>query len=237
MKKKIVIFTGAGVSAESGVKTFRDGKDAYWNNYSIEQVATKEGWEKDPETAFKFYNEMKNEIVKYEPNAMHIALAKLEEEYDVTIVTQNVDDLHERAGSTDVIHLHGELNKMRTTGNPDMLLDYDRDIKPGDEGEDGFPLRPHVVLFGEQPFNHTRSASEFHNADIRISIGTSFSIGYTLPLVWLSHGVRFPHGLYIDPKPAVLRNFGINDQSIMYIKKPACDAIDDMKTYIETNIK
>jgi NAD-dependent deacetylase len=237
MKKKITIFTGAGISKESGIGTFRDGDDAYWNKFKVEDVATVEGWKRDLKTAFDFYNEMRKEIGKHKPNAMHLAIADLEKEYEVIVVTQNVDDLHEKAGSTNVIHLHGEMNKMRTAGNPFMLLDYDRDLKPGDEGDDGFELRPHVVLFGEQPYNHQRATESFRDADVRIAIGTSFSVGYTIPLVWLSVGVKYPCGLYIDPKPAVLRNMQINDQSIMYIKKEATQAITDMRTYIETVTK
>jgi NAD-dependent deacetylase len=227
MKKKVVIFTGAGVSKESGIETFRDGENAYWNKYKIDDVATIDGWEKDQQKAFDFYNDMRKEISKYDPNEMHKAIANLEKDYDVTVITQNIDDLHERAGSTNVIHLHGELSKMRTFDNTHRFFNYDKDINVGDIGYDGSQLRPHVVLFGEQPYNYQDASDALISSRIKIVIGTSFNIGYTIPLVW-----AYPRGLYIDPKPSVLRNLGVNDQSITYVKKNATDAIKEMNEYI-----
>ena len=159
---------------------------------------------------------MRKDISKYEPNAMHKSIAELEKDYDVTVITQNVDDLH------------GELTKMRSTNDTHTFYTYNQDIKVGDLGNDYSQLRPHIVLFGEQPYNYTEASEALMHSKIKIVIGTSFSIGYTLPLVW-----AYPRGLYIDPKPSVLRNNGINDQSITYIKKKATYAINDMLNYIK----
>ena len=157
MKKKIVVFTGAGISKESGVDTFRDAVDGLWENHKIEEVCTMDGWRKDREKVLNFYNDRRRQMPTVQPNDAHKALAKLEELFDVTIVTQNVDDLHERAGSTNIIHLHGELTKARgsfgnggpwNVHNPVYDIGYD-DINIGDKCSKGSQLRPHIVWFSE----------------------------------------------------------------------------------------
>ena len=149
-KLKILFFTGAGVSAESGLQTFRDAKDGLWNNYAIEDVCTPEGWSKNPELVLDFYNQRRKQCLEAFPNKAHEIIAELEQKYNVTVVTQNVDNLHERAGSTNVIHLHGELMKSRSTKDEKLIYPITENIKLGDTCEKQSQLRPHIVWFGEQ---------------------------------------------------------------------------------------
>jgi NAD-dependent deacetylase len=202
IKKKIVIFSGAGVSRESGVLTFRDCKDGLWNNHKIEDVATKEAWSKDREKVLNFYNERRRQMPEVVPNDGHKLIAELEKDYDVTVVTQNVDDLHERAGSTNIIHLHGELSKARSSMNPKaepVNIGYN-DINMGDKAEDGSQLRPHIVWFGEYPFGVDRGYQAIRNADYLVVIGTSLNIGYTLDM--LADASDDCKVFYIDPEPS-----------------------------------
>lgn len=202
MKKKIVIFSGAGVSRESGVLTFRDCKDGLWNNHKIEDVATKEAWGKDREKVLDFYNERRRQMPDVVPNDGHKLIAELEKDYDVTVVTQNVDDLHERAGSTNIIHLHGELSKARSSMNPKaepVNIGY-ADINMGDKAEDGSQLRPHIVWFGEYPFGVDKGYQAIRNADYLVVIGTSLNIGYTLDM--LAEASDDCKVFYIDPEPS-----------------------------------
>ncbi|SMO41961.1 SIR2 family NAD-dependent protein deacylase [Gracilimonas mengyeensis] len=173
---KIVVITGAGVSAESGLATFRDA-GGLWEGYDINEVASIEGWRKDPENVLSFYNLRRKQAAKAEPNEAHLALAELEDHYDVSIVTQNVDDLHERAGSNQVLHLHGELKKVRSINDPSLIKDIGSDaIEMGDVAEDGGQLRPHVVWFGEMVPMIEPAAEEVSTADILIVIGTSLVV-------------------------------------------------------------
>ncbi|MCU0394957.1 MAG: NAD-dependent deacylase, partial [Chitinophagaceae bacterium] len=148
-KKNLVVLTGAGISAESGLKTFRDSDDGLWNGYDIEDVATPDAWRRNPQLVLDFYNYRRREVLKAEPNAAHYGLAALEEHFDVTIITQNIDDLHERGGSSRIVHLHGEILKMRSERNSQLIYDIRGDIQLGDKAEDGAQLRPHIVWFGE----------------------------------------------------------------------------------------
>jgi NAD-dependent deacetylase len=175
MKEHIVVFTGAGMSAESGIKTFRDA-DGLWNNHKIEDVATFEAFEKNQQLVQDFYNLRRRELMQVEPNAAHYLLAKLEEKYKVTIVTQNIDDLHERAGSTNVLHLHGELRKMHTVNDRLTLYEIDGDIVPFTKGPDGSYCRPHVVWFGEEVPMLEIAAEVMCTADIFILIGSSLQV-------------------------------------------------------------
>src|SRR5579864_3448588 len=147
-KKKIVVLTGAGVSAESGLKTFRDS-DGLWEGYDVTEVATPRAWRKDPKLVLEFYNMRRRDVLKAEPNAAHIGLASLEKDFDVHIITQNIDDLHERGGSTKVMHLHGEIIKMRSEKNEFLISSITKDILLGDKASDGAQLRPHIVWFEE----------------------------------------------------------------------------------------
>ena len=174
--KRLVVLTGAGISQESGIKTFRDA-DGLWNNYRIEEVASPLAWGRDPQLVLDFYNIRRKQLYEVEPNAAHYSLAKMEEFYDVEIVTQNVDDLHERAGSTKVLHLHGELKKVRSTTDPDLVYTLDGwELKLGDKCEKGSQLRPHIVWFGESVPNIEKAAYIVRQADIFLVIGTSLKV-------------------------------------------------------------
>ena len=181
MKKKIVILSGAGISAESGISTFRDS-DGLWENYRVEDVASIDGWYRNPKLIIDFYNERRAQLEHCEPNDAHKLVAKLEEQYDVTVVTQNVDDLHERAGSTNIIHLHGELMKATSTRSPNdpnqiVTLGADNmDIHIGDRAADGSQLRPFIVWFGEAVPEIERAAEAVMRADVLVVIGTSLNV-------------------------------------------------------------
>ena len=174
--KRIVILTGAGISAESGVKTFR-GSNGLWNNYRIEEVASPIAWEKDPKLVLEFYNQRRKQLFEVNPNAAHYALAKLEEKYHTQIITQNVDDLHERAGSENILHLHGELKKARSTVDSGLVYELkDWPLNIGDKCEQGSQLRPHIVWFGEAVPAIMDAIQIVKRADIFIVIGTSMVV-------------------------------------------------------------
>ncbi|TDO96333.1 SIR2 family NAD-dependent protein deacylase [Marinomonas balearica] len=175
-KKKFVIVSGAGISAESGLSTFRDS-GGLWNNHSIEEVATPEAWQKNPTLVLDFYNMRRKEAFAAKPNSAHIALAKLESKYEVSIITQNVDDLHERAGSSNVIHLHGLLKEARSDVNDTLIQTInDNPIKLGDYASDGNQLRPNIVWFGEIPHHFDRAIDLVSEADAILIVGTSLSV-------------------------------------------------------------
>ena len=195
--KKIVVLTGAGISAESGVSTFRDS-NGLWRNHRIEEVASPIAWENNQQMVLDFYNQRRKQLFEVEPNAGHNWLVKLEEKFDVQIVTQNVDDLHERAGSTNVLHLHGELKKVRSTINPELVytLDY-WELKKGDNCELGSQLRPHIVWFGESVPMIETAISIVSDADILIVIGTSMVVYPAASLInFVSNDIP---KYYIDP--------------------------------------
>ena len=175
MKKKIAVLTGAGISAESGIKTFRDS-NGLWEDHKVEDVASPEGWARDKKLVLDFYNQRRKQLLQCTPNRAHIALAKLEIKYEVTIVTQNVDDLHERGGSKNIIHLHGELLKMRSSFDENLVYDCTGDILIGDKCEDGSQLRPAIVWFGEAVPKIEEAAKVVQQADILIVIGTSLVV-------------------------------------------------------------
>ncbi len=175
MKKKLIVLTGAGISAESGLKTFRDS-DGLWEGYDINEVATPGAWKKNPELVLQFYNMRRRNVGDARPNAAHFELANLEEHFDVQIITQNIDDLHERAGSTKVLHLHGEIFKMRSETDESILYPIREDMHLGDKAPDGSQFRPHIVWF-EEPVPMIVAASRFvQGADILAIIGTSLVV-------------------------------------------------------------
>ena len=174
-KKHIVVLTGAGISAESGLKTFRDS-DGLWMGHNIEDVATPRAFKKDPRLVLDFYNMRRREVAAAVPNAAHLAIASLEKDYRVTIVTQNIDDLHERAGSSNVLHLHGEIFKMRSVVDETLVTDIRGDIHIGDHAADGEQLRPHIVWFEEPVPMITEAAMLMRTADIFILVGTSLHV-------------------------------------------------------------
>ena len=200
--KKIVVLTGAGVSAESGLKTFRD-HDGLWHDHRVEDVATPEAWERDMDLVNEFYNERRKNLLEAKPNAAHIALARLEDKYDVQIITQNVDDLHERGGSTKVLHLHGELKKVRSSVDESLLYELKGwELKRGDLCEKGSQLRPHIVWFGEPVPLIVEAARLVEQADILIIIGTSMQV---YPAAGLIHyAFAGAPKYYIDPKASAV---------------------------------
>lgn len=174
--RKVVVLTGAGMSADSGLKTFRDS-DGLWEGHDVRKVATPQAWKRNPQEVLEFYNARRDQAHKAKPNEGHKALAKLEEKFDVTIITQNVDSLHERAGSSDVLHLHGQLSKVRSTEDESLIYDIGGDaIQMGDTADDGAQLRPHVVWFGEMVPNMEKAAQIVPHAEILIVIGTSLVV-------------------------------------------------------------
>lgn len=174
-KKRLVVLTGAGISAESGLKTFRDS-DGLWEGYNIEDVATPRAWKKDPELVLQFYNLRRKDVLDAKPNAAHTGLAALEKDFDVHIITQNIDDLHERAASTKVLHLHGQILKMRSEKNERLLYDITGDISIGDKGEDGAQLRPHIVWFEEPVPMIEEAITIARDAEYFVVVGTSLVV-------------------------------------------------------------
>lgn len=176
MRKKIAVLTGAGISAESGLSTFRDS-GGLWEGQNVMDVASPEGWSKNKKLVLDFYNERRRQLKNAKPNDAHLSLVKLEDKFDVTIITQNVDDLHERAGSSKIIHLHGELNKARSTSDENLIYNLNgKDINIGDECENGSQLRPHIVWFGEMVPMMEEAVAHSLEADIFIVIGTSLVV-------------------------------------------------------------
>ena len=223
--KKIVIFTGAGISAESGIETFRGGANSTWNNVKVEEVATIDAWHKNRTNLLEFYNKRNSELVGVKPNLAHNMIAELEKDFDVSIITQNVDGLHEMAGSTNVLHLHGELSKMREEGSSSNLLDY-KEIKEGDLGPNGKQLRPHIVWFGEMPFNVNESYEALQMADYVLIVGTSLLITYTIDMLCSTNSKA--EVFYIDPKPSLeFESKGIGN-SLEYVFKPATIGVKEV---------
>jgi NAD-dependent deacetylase len=203
MKKRLVVLTGAGISAESGIKTFRDS-DGLWEGHNVMEVATPEGWNKNPKLVLDFYNKRRQQLKEVHPNLGHQILAELESHFDVFVITQNVDDLHERAGSKNVLHLHGELLKVRSTVNPNYILDWQEDLNYGDFDSNKNQLRPHIVWFGEEVPALEEAIAITKTADYFAVIGTSLQV---YPAAGLIDFTR-PEILvfYIDPKPSPIYN-------------------------------
>jgi NAD-dependent deacetylase len=203
MKKKIVVLTGAGISAESGIKTFRDS-DGLWEGHNVMDVATPEGWHKNPALVLDFYNQRRKQLHEVFPNQGHTILAELENNFEVHIITQNVDNLHEKAGSTKVLHLHGELLKVRSTKNYNYIIDWEKDLNFNDCDDQGNQLRPHIVWFGEDVPALEEALTLVQKADILIIIGTSLQV---YPAASLMHyAPQNTPVYYIDPNPATIAN-------------------------------
>lgn len=224
--KNLVFLTGAGISKESGISTFRDSKDGLWNNHKIEEVATANAWKFNKVGVLNFYNDRRRDILEKEPNDAHLKIKLLENTFNVIVVTQNVDNLHEKAGSSNIIHLHGELTKSRSTINPNLIYPCFGDINPGDKCERGSQLRPHIVLFGENlnQDDIDKSNKAFKEADIVVIVGTSMKVSPACEFPFLSkYDVPI---YYIDPSDIDFdvpywRNF-------IHIKKTAIDGMEDL---------
>ncbi len=222
-KKKLVILTGAGISAESGLKTFRDS-DGLWEGYNIEDVATPRAWRKDPQLVLDFYNFRRKNVLDATPNAAHYGLTELEKDFDVTIITQNIDDLHERAGSTNILHLHGEILKMRSERDPELIYPVTGDIRLGDKAEDGSQLRPHIVWF-EEPVPMMEPAVHIVNrADLFVVVGTSLVV---YPAAGLVNYTRQGIPLFVlDKKLPYIPDNGF----LTCIEKPATEGISLLRS-------
>jgi NAD-dependent deacetylase len=221
MKQKIVVLTGAGISAESGIKTFRDS-DGLWENHRIEDVATPDGWAANPGLVLDFYNQRRAQLLTVSPNAGHLALVDLERDFDVQIVTQNVDDLHERAGSTKVLHLHGQLRQVRSTRHEHLVYPWDKDLHLGDLCERGYQLRPHIVWFREAVPMLDTAAEMAEKADIFLIVGTSLQVYPAAGL--MRYARRNIPVYYIDPNPAA--NFELNSMpNLKIIEAPASTGV------------
>jgi len=197
---KIAVLTGAGISAESGLKTFRDS-NGLWEGHDVMEVASPEGFKSNPELVLDFYNKRRSQLLQVNPNAAHKALAELEKDHEVVIITQNVDDLHERAGSKNVLHLHGELLKVRSTFDEDLIMDWQKDLNLGDFCEHHHQLRPHIVWFGEAVPLIDKAILLVEAADTLIIVGTSMQV---YPAAGLLQYARDTATIYfVDPKPSI----------------------------------
>lgn len=223
-RKKLVVLSGAGISAESGISTFRDS-NGLWEKHRIEDVASPEGWQRNPSLVLDFYNQRRKQLLLVEPNDGHYALAELEKDFDVQIITQNVDNLHERSGSSNVIHLHGELTKARSTGPGEEVFELSGDnfeIKTGDKCPKGFQLRPHIVWFGEAVPEIERAIQITEQADVFLVIGTSMNVYPAAGLLnYLT--TRTPVFL-IDPNEVA-----IHKQNVTVIKMGASEGMKELK--------
>jgi NAD-dependent deacetylase len=228
MKKKIVVLSGAGMSAESGISTFRDS-GGLWDKYPVEQVATPEGFRANPELVLNFYNTRRHELLAAKPNKGHYGLAEMEKDYDMHIITQNIDNLHERAGSTNVIHLHGELMKARSSINESLIYDIDPencDIKLGDKCEDGSQLRPHIVWFGEAVPMMVEAEKIARQADIFVIIGTSMNV---YPAAGLLYYIDDDVPVYlIDPK-----DVATSRGDIQHLKMGASEGVAELRRILK----
>lgn len=215
--KNIVVLTGAGISAESGIKTFRDD-NGLWEGHDVMKVASPQGFQENPALVLDFYNKRRKQLLEVEPNAAHFSLKDLEKKYNVTIITQNVDDLHERAGSSNVIHLHGELLKVRSSFDKDLVLDWKKNLNLGDFCEFNSQLRPHIVWFGEEVPLLETAALEVQQADILLIIGTSMQV---YPAAGLKDFAPSHCQMYfIDPQPAIEES-----QNLRIIKENASTGV------------
>ncbi len=225
-KRKLVVLTGAGISAESGLKTFRDS-DGLWQGYDITEVATPEAWKKNRALVLSFYNMRRSEVLQVAPNEAHFGLARLEKDFDVTVITQNIDNLHERGGSSKVIHLHGEIFKMRSEKNESLVTAISGDISEGDVAEDGAQYRPDIVWFGEAVPKMAEAIPIVNSADIFVVIGTSLLVYPAAGLInYTRQGIPI---FVIDRKlpdmPAI--------PSLTTIEKPATSGIKELETLLE----
>jgi NAD-dependent deacetylase len=226
MKKRLVVLSGAGMSQESGLKTFRD-MGGLWEQYDVTQVASPEAWKADPELVLRFYNERRKQLFAVKPNKGHTGIAKIEKWFETTIITQNVDDLHEIAGSTNVLHLHGELRKARSTKDPLLVYTLDNwELKWGDVCELGSQLRPHIVWFGEQVPAIADAIPYIQQADIMVVVGTSLAV---YPAAGLLSYLRDDIPIFVvDPNVPT-----VNNENVKYIRKKAGEGINELISKLE----
>lgn len=222
--KKIVVFTGAGISAESGLQTFRDA-NGLWEGYKVEDVATPRAWAKNPAQVLEFYNQRRRSVLEAKPNEAHIIIAELEKEFEVDVITQNIDDLHERAGSSNILHLHGEILKMRSEQNESFIYPIQGDINVGDKAEDGSQLRPHIVWFEEAVPMMDEAIRRSIDCDYFVVVGTSLVV---YPAASILHYLPPFMPIYLIDKnpPALSRN------NLTVIAKPATEGMKELKNIL-----
>ncbi|MGF2411823.1 MAG: SIR2 family NAD-dependent protein deacylase [Ferruginibacter sp.] len=224
-KKHIVVLSGAGISAESGLKTFRDS-DGLWMGYNVEDVATPRAFAKDPQLVLNFYNERRRDVAAAQPNAAHIGLAQLEKDFNVTIITQNIDDLHERGGSSRVLHLHGQIFQMRSVADVSTIYEIREDINLGDLAPDGFQLRPNIVWFEEAVPMMDKAAAVLHDCDYFVVVGTSLQV---YPAAGLLHyAPALLPKFIIDKKIPAVSNY----PNLHLIEKPATEGVEELRKYL-----
>jgi NAD-dependent deacetylase len=230
-KKKLVVFTGAGISAESGIRTFRDA-GGLWEEFRIEEVATYEAWVNNRDLVLDFYNKRRKQVIDAKPNAAHLLIAELQKKFDVQVITQNVDDLHERAGTKKVLHLHGEIMKARSTSDPELVYDLKSpELKPGDACEKGSQLRPHIVWFGEMVPEMERANQMAHTADFFVVIGTSLNV---YPAAGIINFVPSYVPMWLlDPGDFNLDYI----RELKHIKKTAVNGVDDLRRELLKHIE
>ena len=221
-KKHIVILSGAGISAESGLKTFRDG-DGLWMGYNVEDVATPGAFKKNPQLVLNFYNERRRDVAAAKPNTAHIGLAELEKDFNITIITQNIDDLHERGGSTNVLHLHGEIFKMRSVADEDTVYEIRSDINVGDTDKNGSQLRPYIVWFEEPVPMIEKAVNILNDCDYFVVVGTSLQVYPAASL--LHYAPPFLPKFIIDKKIPAVSNY----PNLHFIEKPATEGVEELK--------
>jgi NAD-dependent deacetylase len=226
--RRVVALTGAGISAESGLKTFRDS-GGLWEGYDVNTVATPEAWHRDMKLVLDFYNMRRSQLKTAQPNQAHRLIADLQEYYHVDVVTQNVDDLHERAGSKNVLHLHGELKKVRSANNEDLVYDWTDDLNLGDLCEDGYQLRPHIVWFGEAVPLLPRAAELIAGCDVLIIVGTSLQVYPAASLVAYASRAEV---YYIDPNPNI--NYELSGMDFHAIEEPATIGMERLLNFLKT---
>lgn len=221
-KKKLVVLTGAGISAESGLRTFRDS-DGLWEGYQIEEVATPRAWRKNPQLVLDFYNYRRRDVLAAQPNAAHFGLAELENDFDVTIITQNIDDLHERGGSTNILHLHGEIFKMRSERNEQLIYDIKGDIMVGDKADDGAQLRPNIVWFEEAVPMIEKAIPVIKQTDFFAVVGTSLVVYPAAGLITVADDAipKFIADKKIPYTSAV--------HNVTAIEKPATEGVKELR--------
>lgn len=225
-KKHIVVLTGAGISAESGLKTFRDS-DGLWNGYNVYDVATPGAWKKDPQLVLNFYNDRRRDVASAKPNAAHIGLAELEKDFVVTIITQNIDDLHERGGSTKVLHLHGEIFKMRSEQDEELIYEIRDDIKLGDKAADGAQLRPYIVWFEEPVPMIEKAVALMFDCDYFVVVGTSLQVYPAASL--LQYAPPFLPKFIIDKKIPEVEKLPM----LTLIEKPATEGVRELRNLLQ----
>jgi NAD-dependent deacetylase len=228
-KKKLVVLTGAGISAESGLRTFRDS-DGLWEGYDIEEVATPRAWRRNPQLVLDFYNMRRRDVAKAQPNAAHYGLAELQIDFDVHIITQNIDDLHERAGSEKVLHLHGEIFKMRSEANEKLVASVRSDMRLGDLADDGAQYRPHIVWFEEPVPMMEQAVPLVNSADLFAVIGTSLVV---YPAAGLLQYVKPGTPIYILDKKMPVTALS---QPVTAIEKPATEGIAVFMTLLRNSM-